>query len=77
VQVVTTKVQQNGQTQPKAGTTCAKLWNLADAHKGDRQSVLKAAQEVGINPATAKTQLARWRTFNGIVGRTAKTEAAA
>ena len=70
-------VKQNGQTQPKAGTTCAQVWGLCDVHNGERKAVLAAGLAANINPHTVKTQLARWRTFNGIMGRAPKAQALA
>ena len=32
---------------------------------------LQAAESKGLNKDTAKTQYARWKTFNGITGRVA------
>jgi hypothetical protein len=61
----------NGITRPKTGTTCAKIFDLADKHK-ERAPVLEAAEKLGINAATATTQYGKWRVYNGITGRTAK-----
>ena len=69
------RVEKNGAVQPKEGTDCRKVWDLATKIGPDRAAVLEAAAKANINPATASTQFARWRQFNGIVGRTAKPKA--
>lgn len=67
--------EQNGITQPKAGTSCAAIWDKANAMSseigkpvavGDLMKVLVAE---GYNEATIKTQYARWRKFHGVEGR--------
>lgn len=69
------RVEKNGAVQPKEGTDCRKVWDLATKIGPDRAAVLEAAGKANINPATASTQFARWRQFNGITGRTAKPQA--
>ncbi len=63
--------EKNGVTRPNKGTSSAKVWEIADsAHKTKagavRKNILEKAAAAGINSATAATQFARWRTFNGI-----------
>lgn len=59
-------------TPPKAGTTSARVWALADelsaltGLSAKRSDVLAAAEKEGINRATAATQFGLWRTFHGI-----------
>lgn len=69
------RVEKNGAVQPKEGTDCRKVWDLATKLGPDRAAVIEAAVKANINPATASTQFARWRQFSGIVGRTAKPKA--
>lgn len=66
----------NGVAQPKTGSTSATIWGFADALGKDvtRGKVIEQAKAAGINEATAATQYARWRAFNGLT--VAKTEAA-
>ena len=66
------RIEKNGVTQPKEGTDCRKVWDIATKIGPDRAAVIEAAAKANINPATASTQFARWRQFNGITGRTAK-----
>lgn len=67
--------EQNGIARPRAGTSSANVWDIADTlSKKNKQpakhgEVLEQAAAAGINEATAKTQFARWRTYHGIVGR--------
>ena len=70
--------EQNGVTRPRAGTSCATLWEIADkalkANRGVcpvRAEVLAEAIEAGVAPGTASTQFAAWREFNGLVGELA------
>lgn len=60
-------------SRPRDGTTCAKIWAIADKYKGNRQAVLKECASRKINAATVSTQYGRWRVFNGITGRSIKT----
>lgn len=65
-------VQQNGVTQPSAGTSSAAIWGFADAQSAaagapaKRGEVLAACKAAGINEATAATQFGRWCKFNGV-----------
>lgn len=67
--------KQNGQTRPAPGSKTGITWDIADklsAKAGGpakRADVLKAAEEAGVNPATAATQFGRWRRFHGLMGR--------
>lgn len=67
------KVQQNGVTRPAADTKCGQIFAAADeitAKTGHIATIaeVKAACH-GINLHTVKTQFARWRAYQGIVGR--------
>lgn len=68
----------NGITRPSAGTTCAKVWDLAEdltatmGRTAPLSVVVDTAKAQGINQFTARTQYACWRKFNGIVGRVSK-----
>ena len=44
--------------QPKPGTTCYQVWQLAKAHGFIRAATLAACEAAGINKATAATQYA-------------------
>lgn len=73
--------KQNGVARPGADTACGRIWGLADKisaannRPAKRAEVIKAADELGINPATASTQFGRWHRFWGIPAepRVAKT----
>lgn len=58
----------NGIAQPKAGSTSATIWGFAEAlgKEVTRGKVIEKAKAAGINEATAATQYARWRSFNGL-----------
>lgn len=67
------KVEQNGMTRPSKGVTL-RIWEICDGlvkslkRNPTREEVLTPALAEGINFATASTQYARWRQFNGIKG---------
>lgn len=67
--------EKNGITQPKTGTTSAKIWAIAAKLSGTATveilKLLAACEKEGYNSATIKTQYARWKKFNGIKGRIA------
>lgn len=69
--------QQNGITRPRPDTACGQCWALFDAMSAKMGApvpvayALQAAESKGLNKDTAKTQYARWKTFNGITGRVA------
>lgn len=75
------KVQQNNVTRPAENTTCGKIWATADAislatHGVCPIAALKEHADIkSINDHTVKTQYAKWRQFNGIVGRLPKLHA--
>jgi hypothetical protein len=64
---------QNGVTRPGAGTTTARIWEIADmvsAQSGafaKRGEVLKIAEAEGLNLTTAATQFGHWCKYNGVV----------
>lgn len=68
---------QNDVTRPRPDTACGQAWALMDELTAKLQSaapialVLQAAEKKGLNYDTVKTQYARWKKFNGIVGRVA------
>lgn len=71
---------QNGVTRPQKGTTSANVWDIADAANRTkagavRKTILEKAEAKGINGATAATQFARWRTFNGLTTKAAEAAA--
>jgi len=66
--------EQNGVRQPRPNTNCDVIWQRANAMSQERNAPVAVADllEVlvadGFNPATVKTQYARWRKFHGIEG---------
>ena len=69
--------EQNGVRRPKPNTLCGQAWGLADtlsAKFGQPtpiKDLLSAAAEAGLNEGNVKAEYARWRKFNGVVGRIA------
>ena len=76
------KVQQNGVTRPKDGTTTGRVWAIADeisSKKGepaDRKTVIEQVVAEGINASTGATQYGKWRKFHGLVGEASPGRAA-
>lgn len=76
------KVQQNGVTRPKDGTTTGRVWAISDeisAKKGepaDRKTVIEQVVAEGINASTGATQYGKWRKFHGLVGEASPGRAA-
>lgn len=72
--------EQNGVRRPKSDTVIGKVWELLDAASAKKQAPAALADvkdtATDINPATLRTQYARWRKFNGVAGRVAATPAA-
>ncbi len=72
---------QNEVTRPAENTTCGKIWALADSISAATHSIcpiaaLKEHSDLkGVNDHTIKTQYAKWRKFNGVVGRLPKLHA--
>lgn len=68
---------QNDVTRPRPETACGQAWALMDELTTKLNSpapiglVLQASEKKGLNYDTVKTQYARWKKFNGIVGRVA------
>jgi len=66
------KIEKNGVTRPKAGTSTATIWDIADeasrkaGKPAARKEVLDAATAAGLNVATAATQYGRWCKFHGV-----------
>lgn len=75
--------EQNGIRRPKDGTVIGKVWAILDNASGAKQApatladVKAEAEAAEINPATLRTQYARWRKHNGVAGRVATPKAAA
>ncbi|QQM14098.1 hypothetical protein pVco14_048 [Vibrio phage pVco-14] len=73
--VVTQMPEQNGVREPRPGTNCAAIWELATRMSTERKAtvavgdLIDAGTAAGFNVATIKTQYARWRKFHGIEGR--------
>lgn len=69
--------EQNGITQPKASSSCGKIWEIANQLSSKLKQpvpikdLLETASAEGYNEATIKTQYARWRKFHGVSGRVA------
>lgn len=69
--------ESNGVKRPSAGTICSQVWDIATGLSNANNElstptlsqVVEAAEKVGINKYTARTQYARWRVFHGITGR--------
>ena len=76
------KIQQNGVTRPKDGTTTGRVWAISDeisAKKGepaDRKTVIEQVVAEGINASTGATQYGKWRKFHGLVGEASPGRAA-
>lgn len=70
--------QFNGVTRPRADGKCGRVWAIADSLSAGiggpvSISVLQpACNAAGLNDATTRTQYARWKAFNGVVGVVAK-----
>lgn len=66
--------RRNGHTHPAPGTKCAEIWDIISqlANQGDTlvkpefRDVKEIALAEGFNPATIKTQWARWRQYHGV-----------
>lgn len=75
------KKVQNDVTRPADNTACGKIWATADAISLSTHGIcpiaaLKEHPDMkGINDHTIKTQYAKWRKFNGVVGRLPKLHA--
>lgn len=77
------QVVQNDVTRPKEASSCGKIWAIADQLSAKHKApvTIKQLEEIalaeGFNPATIKTQYARWRKFHGVTGRVVTVEAKA
>ncbi len=75
------KRMQNGITRPGDNTLCGKIWNTADAISAATHGICaiaalkEHADMKAVNDHTIKTQYAKWRAFNGVVGRLPKLHA--
>jgi hypothetical protein len=71
------KVQQNGVTRPKDGSTTGRVWAIADEisskqqRPATRKEVIDQVHAEGINTSTGATQYGKWRKFHGLVGEQA------
>lgn len=78
-----TKVQQNGVTRPKDGTTTGRVWAIADEisaktqQPATRKAVIEQVVAEGINASTGATQYGKWRKFHGLEGEKAPGRQAA
>jgi hypothetical protein len=68
------RVEKNGITRPKAGTTGDKIWSTADKLSSPKNpasyaKVAKALEKHGVSEDSSRTGYQRWRTFNGHTGR--------
>lgn len=76
-QATVAKVQQNGVTRPKDGTTTGRVWAIADEisaknqRPATRKEVIDQVHAEGINTSTGATQYGKWRKFHGLVGEEA------
>ncbi len=67
------KIEQNGITRPRAGSTTGRIWDICDSLSAAagapaaRKDIIAACEAEGMNKATITTQHARWRKFNGLV----------
>lgn len=70
------KIIKNGITRPKDQTICGHIWKTCDQLSiKNTATILNLKQELAtefINDHTLKTQFARWKSFNGIKGRSEK-----
>jgi hypothetical protein len=80
---VVAKIQQNGVTRPKDGSTTGRVWAVADEisskqqRPATRKEVIDQIHAEGINTSTGATQYGKWRKFHGLVGEQAPGRAAA
>lgn len=65
--------EQNGLKRPSKGSTCCIIWDTCDKITAQKESTCTSAELFnalqGYNECTLRTQYARWRQFNGVVGR--------
>lgn len=75
------KKMQNGVVRPAENTLCGKVWATADAISTSTHTVCaiaalrEHADMARVNEHTIKTQYAKWRQYNGVVGRLPKISA--
>lgn len=73
---------QNDIRRPRPGTQCAQLWDAYDSASTEKQApvaigdIMEHLLSQGFNPATIRTQYARWRQFHGVTGRIESSVAA-
>lgn len=76
------RIQQNGITRPKDGTTTGRVWAIADEisaktqKPAERGDVVKQGVSENINASTCATQYGKWRKFHGLTGENAPGRAA-
>ena len=67
--------EQNGVKRPKAGSKCARVWEICDgisaslSQPAPVDAVLTAAGAEGLHQTTTRCQYAHWKKFNGLTGR--------
>ena len=71
------RIQQNGITRPKEGTTTGRVWAIADEisaqtqKPAERGAVVEQGVSEKINASTCATQYGKWRKFHGLTGENA------
>lgn len=70
----TPAVEQNGIKAPRAGGLCAQAWAMFDelGHAVDIKAALAEGAKRGFNDNNIRTEICRWRKFNGIAARAKK-----
>jgi len=82
VKIEKNRDEQNGVKRPSVGSKCRFVWDLCDAmlningNPPSHSAVKSDKSAKDLNPATVRTQYARWRKFNGLTGRLPVSEAA-
>lgn len=67
--------EQNGIRRPKADGLCGRVWGIADKLSMELKEpvaisdLLAECEKAEMNPNNVKAEYARWRKFNGVVGR--------
>jgi hypothetical protein len=72
---------QNGVTRPTPDGSCGKVWALADSMSAHLKqpvpisTLIVETRKHNLNDATTRTQYARWKVYNGVVGAVPKIPA--
>lgn len=67
--------EQNGVKRPKAGSKCARVWEICDSISASMgqpapvDTVLVNSATEGLHQTTTRCQYAHWKKFNGLAGR--------